>query len=177
MPHIHTGAGQHDHTVTAYIVRTDTAEPMALMHMHKKLKKLLPVGGHVELNENPWQAMEHELQEESGYTLADLNILQTTSRIARLKEVTLHPYPISMNTHAITDDHFHSDTEYAFVASADPTTPINEGESEDLRWLTQAELNQLDDSLAYPSTKEVYNFIFDEALKHWEQIPATRYGS
>lgn len=64
MSHIHSGNNQHDLTVTAYIVRIDTPEPQALLHLHKKLGVLLPVGGHVELSETPWQAIAHELEEE-----------------------------------------------------------------------------------------------------------------
>ncbi len=33
----------------------------------------MQVGGHIELDETPWQAVEHELREESGYTLAELS--------------------------------------------------------------------------------------------------------
>jgi len=61
MPHIHTMKNGHDFTTTAYIVRVDTLEPKALVHMHKKLKRLLAVGGHVEMNESPWQAIAHKL--------------------------------------------------------------------------------------------------------------------
>jgi len=64
MAHIHTAPNQHDHTVTAYIIRIDKDEPRALLHMHKKLNVLLPVGGHIELDETPWAAMAHELEEE-----------------------------------------------------------------------------------------------------------------
>lgn len=60
MAHIHTQAGQHDHTVTLYIIRIDTTEPKAWLHKHKKMKVLLPVGGHIELSETPWQAAAHE---------------------------------------------------------------------------------------------------------------------
>jgi len=170
MPHIHTDSSQHDLTVTAYIVRTDTAEPQALVHMHKKLGVLLPVGGHVELTETPWQALAHELEEEAGYTLGQLEVLQPVSRIKHMSKVVQHPYPISMNTHAIPDDHFHSDIEYGFIAKADPSVKLAEGESLDVRWLTQSELNKLDSSLIFDNTKEVYNFIFDEALSNWDLV-------
>lgn len=175
MPHIHTQTGQHDTTVTAFIVRIDTVQPQALVHMHRKLSILLPVGGHVELDETPWQAISHELQEESGYTLNDLTILQPTSRIKHLEGVVQHPYPVSMNTHLIGLDHFHSDTEYAFVALAVPSKPISNGGSTDIRWLTKVELNNLDKTLINSNIKEIYNFIFDTALESWEQVSATEF--
>ena len=53
MPHIHTEPGQHDHTVGAFIICLGNNSPKILLHMHKKLNKLLPIGGHIELNEAP----------------------------------------------------------------------------------------------------------------------------
>ena len=175
MPHIHTDKNQHDVTVTAYIVRTDTNEPKALLHMHKKYNVLLPVGGHVELLETPWQAIAHELEEESGYQLSQLQILQPASRIKHLSRVVQHPMPLSMNTHDIPDDHFHTDIEYGFVASSNPLLQLAEGESADIRWLTRAEMNTLDASLIFDNTKEVYNFIFDEALQGWDAIDTDKF--
>jgi len=170
MPHIHTGKDQHDLTVTAYIVRTSSAEPEALLHMHKKHHVLLPVGGHVELNETPWQAVAHELEEESGYKLDQLNVLQPVSRLKHMSKAVQHPVPVSMNTHYIAEDHFHTDIEYAFVTTSAPTAMIGDGESTDLRWLTKKELNELDASEIFDSTKEVYNFIFDEVVPNWESV-------
>ncbi len=175
MPHIHTEDGQHDHTVTAYIIRTDTSEPMALVHMHKKLHKLLPVGGHIELSETPWQAMAHELEEESGYGLADLVLLQPVSRIKHLSGVSLHPYPLNVNTHSITPTHFHSDMTYGFIASSDPSGSVEDAESADLRWLTRVELGGLHESDIFLNTKETYDFMFSECLSNWERIPAVAF--
>lgn len=67
MAHIHTAPGQHDNTVTLYIVRQFGTEWKGLLHMHRKHHRLLPVGGHVELDETPWQSAVHELREEAGY--------------------------------------------------------------------------------------------------------------
>jgi 8-oxo-dGTP pyrophosphatase MutT (NUDIX family) len=170
MPHIHTEPGQHDHTVTAFIIRTDTPEPQCLVHMHRKLHILLPVGGHVELNETPWQAMVHELREESGYSVSDLEILQPTPRLTKLNNVKLHPYPLSLNTHDIPGDHFHSDIQYGFVAHGDPGEQAEEGESVDLRWLSRAQLNKLDDTMIHENIKQIYIFMFDHALKSWEAV-------
>jgi 8-oxo-dGTP pyrophosphatase MutT (NUDIX family) len=56
MPHIHTGPGEHDHTASAVIIRNESDGPKVLLHLHKKLNRLLQPGGHVELHETPWQA-------------------------------------------------------------------------------------------------------------------------
>lgn len=179
MPHIHTEPGQHDHTVTAYIIRSDGGDPRALMHMHKKLNRLMPIGGHVELDETPWQSIAHELSEESGYELDDLKILQPPGVIRALSRVALHPYPVAMNTHDFFDDrageHFHSDTAYAFVANGGPGHDVGEGESTDLRWLSESELDAIKSELIFENTREIYKFIFETCLRHWEQADASTY--
>lgn len=170
MPHIHPNKDEHDLTITAYIVRTDTLEPKVLLHMHRKLGVLLPVGGHVETLETPWQAAAHEIEEEAGYEFDQLQILQPASRIKTLSKVVLHPQPLSMNTHSIPGDHFHTDIEYAFVAQGEPNLAVDSEESLDIRWLTRSELNELSTREVFDNTKEIYNFVLDEALGHWDAL-------
>jgi len=171
MPHIHTEPGQHDHTVTLYVIRVDGDEPEVLLHLHRKLGRLLPVGGHIELDETPWQAAAHELREESGYALEELKILQPKNRIKNLTNAVIHPVPVVYNTHTITTDHLHSDTAYAFVATSDPSAEVNAGESLDLRWLAATELRKLTDTEIFPSTRTVYEFILKTILKEWVEVP------
>jgi len=59
MPHIHDLI---DFIVNVYIVH----EGKVLFIQHKKLNKWLPVGGHIELNEDPDQAIFREVKEECG---------------------------------------------------------------------------------------------------------------
>ena len=51
-----------DYTVVIYIV----FENKVLLVNHKKLRKWLPLGGHIELNEDPEEAAIREAKEESG---------------------------------------------------------------------------------------------------------------
>lgn len=175
MPHIHTDAEQHDFTITAYIIRIDTPEPRAMLHMHRKLDMLLPAGGHIELLETPWQALAHEVEEEAGYELSQLHVLQPKSRIKSLSKVAFHPTPLSMNTHSVPVGHFHTDIEYGFVTESEPNLSVKDGESLDIRWLTRAELNALDPAIVFENTKEIYTFMLDEALQNWERVPATSF--
>lgn len=178
MPHIHTEPGQHDHTVTGYVVRIDGVEPKVLLHMHKKLNMLLPPGGHIELDETPWVAMTHELREEVGYDIQQLSVLQPRLRFSQdevTDEVILHPQPLLMNTHDITPEHYHSDTAYAFVATSGPLHPLPEGESADIRWITKDELVGLSPSDIWQNTRAVYLAILDRFMTEWESVPATEY--
>lgn len=175
MPHIHTADNQHDLTVSAFIVRVDTAVPKILLHMHRKHHILLPIGGHVELSETPWQAIAHELTEESGYMLEQLMVLQPKSRIKQMTNVVQHPYPLSMNTHDIPSKHFHTDVQYGFVANADPLAVPDDGESLDMRWLSRDELLKLPKESIFTNIREIYLFLLDEALAAWEKVPTSEF--
>lgn len=45
MPHINVKPGQRDITVSTYIVRLERGEPLCLVHMHRKVGKLMQAGG------------------------------------------------------------------------------------------------------------------------------------
>ena len=179
MPHIHTQPGEHDHTVSAFIIRTDGPEPRLLLHRHKRLNKYMQIGGHVELNETPWQAITHELLEESGYDISQLRILQPAVRVTALDEgVSLHPYPVATNTHPIMLEplHYHTDTAYALVTDEEPRHPIGDDESTDIRLISCAELDALSDDDIYKNVRTLAQFVLDECLKNWEQIPTSEFA-
>ena len=177
MPHIHTETGQHDLTTSAYIVMGGGETAKCLVHFHRKLHTLMQIGGHVELDETPWQAIAHELKEESGYELEQLHVLQPTSTVAQSDNQIVHPVPVSINTHAISGAHYHTDLCYAFVAEAPPRGKQAAGESDDVRWLT---LGQRKDSAnngeALADVYRLYRVIVAEYLDTYHQIPATSYS-
>lgn len=173
MSHIHTEPGQHDVTASAFIIRTNGDEPRAMLHMHKKLGKYLQFGGHVELHENPWQAVTHEIQEESGYTLDELELLQPYARIKVAGDTILHPVPITLNTHAFSKiDHYHSDIGFAFVASKPPKASPAENESQEMVLFTATELKELPKDKIPDNVRHTFLFAMAECLKNWEHVPA-----
>jgi|TARA_B100001250_G_scaffold225537_1_gene193442 8-oxo-dGTP diphosphatase len=179
MPHIHTKPGQHDITVSAWIIRIVDSEPKVLVHMHRKHGKLMQVGGHIELDETPWQTLAHEMREESGYDISELKILQPTEKSLQIqpKKAVTHPVSVVSNTHKISDDHYHSDYGYAFIADSEPVGNPAEGESTDLRWLTIAELKQAaEDGYAFEDVVAIYKFIVEQLLSNYYQIDATQFS-
>lgn len=160
MPHIHTKPDQHDMTISAYIVRRENDEWKCLVHFHKKIEVLMQIGGHIELDETPWQAVMHELAEESGYSLDELKILQyTADRLNEAGNVT-HPTPLAVNTHNVGNDHYHSDLCYGFLAKDLPKAAIAEDESADLRWLTIDELKKgTTDKSVLEDVVNIYDFL------------------
>ena len=173
MPHIHTQPGQHDLTSSAYIVRLDGPEPVILLHMHKLLGTYLQFGGHVELHENPWQTVAHEINEESGYRLSQLQLLQPELRLASLTHAINHPLPISIQTHKFGKlDHYHTDIAYAFVTSQAPQDAIGEGESGHIVAFTAEGLKALSDTEIFESVRETALFVLRELLPVWQRVPA-----
>lgn len=171
MPHIHTEPGQHDLTTTAFIIRYDGDTPVAFLHRHKKLKILLPVGGHVELDETPWAAVLHEIEEESGYSLEQLKIMQPLERIKKMDGVKVHPVPLFLQTHEFKNGagHFHSDIGFVFVANGAPINMPADGESSEIEWLTQQQVAHRASEMP-ADIAQIYDFCFTTVLPQWEQV-------
>lgn len=178
MAHIHTHPGQHDHTASAYIIRTDFDEPKIMLHLHRKIGKYLQFGGHVELHETPWQAVSHELREESGYDIDQLQILQPEARVKSLSDAVIHPQPASHSTHPFGNgiDHFHTDIAYALIANEPPRHAPEDGESTNIKLLTRSELATLGEDDTPDNVKQIGLFIFDHCLSNWEAVPATEFN-
>ena len=62
MAHIHE---KIDFTVAVFVV----SDSRILLILHRRLGKWLPLGGHIELDEDPEQAAHREVLEESGLTV------------------------------------------------------------------------------------------------------------
>ena len=163
-------------TVSAYIVRLDTPTPLCLVHMHRKIGRLAQIGGHIELNETPWQSIAHELKEESGYTLAELRVVQhTTERVVEVDNV-IHPTPFTMNTQDVGNGHYHSDLCFGFVARAAALGSVADGESEDLRWLSLVELGEAAKTgESLEDVYQMYSFLLAQ-LDSYSLIDATEFS-
>ena len=176
MPHIHTAVGQLDFTVSAYILRQEKGSWKCMLHAHRKFQTLMQIGGHVELSQQPWEAMAAEVLEESGYSLDELEVLQWQEPPTLDSAAVIHPIPFSMNTHDVGDDHYHIDISYAFVATDLPRQVVGKDESEDIRWLTLEESQALVTSgEALRDTISLYEYL----LRHLEtlhKVPATSFS-
>lgn len=176
MPHIHVKPNQHDMTVSAYIVRKVNNKWLCMVHFHKKVEKLMQIGGHIELDETPWQTVAHELQEESGYTLAELDILQPTAERMTDSGQISHPVPFNLNTHNVGNNHYHSDLCFGFVANNLPAAQVTDGESADIRWLTLSELQGgAKNGDVVPDVVNIYEFLLNR-LNDYVCVPATKYS-
>lgn len=132
MPHIHD---KIDFTVSAYIVHPNL-DKILLIH-HKKLNRWLQIGGHVELNEDTDQALEHEIAEECGL---EVKLLSEKPGKAGPGEKVLYR-PDFMNIHQLSNPkgHFHLDLRYVAIAkTAEPK--LAPDEHNDIRWFSRHDL-------------------------------------
>jgi len=175
MPHIHTNPGEYDYTATAYIVYIDPKEGTyeILLHKHKKHNRFLPVGGHVETNETPWQAILKEIKEESGYFASQLLVLQDPNRVPTLPKVDHFPQPFLTQAHDITDDHWHIDMAYAFTTAERPQGSPKEGESNELLYLSIGDIKKLrDDQIFANSRATALHVLSSGMIENWDPVPA-----
>jgi len=130
MAHIHE---KNDFTVSIFIVR----QGRVLMIHHKRLNKWLPVGGHVELDEDPEQAALREAREESG-----LEVELVGERPPLQAEDGFLPLltPRYMDIHRILDPHWHIGMVY-FARVQGGEVALNREEHQDIRWFTEGDLD------------------------------------
>lgn len=159
MPHIHIQPQGHDLTVTAYIVLLSDEGNRVLFHIHKKVKKFMAPGGHVELTENPWEAITHELLEETGYDINQLKVLQppVPKLVFEDTKTVKHPIPFMVNTHPMETNvvnHYHTDLSYLFTTTELPQHNVGEGESTVFQWFSEADLVAATDDEILSSMKQ-----------------------
>lgn len=149
MPHIHTDDGQYDYTASGYIVHNDTI----LLIKHKKLPIWTPPSGHIELHQNPIQAMYMEIEEEAGISESDLTLIETHNESRDFRRVTSVgkpsnriPIPFDLDEHHYGDlDHGHIDFGYILTSTTDVVKP-GPGESQEYKWFTADELETFQDT-------------------------------
>ncbi len=90
-------------TATAYIVHNNKV----LLVNHKKLKKWLPIGGHIEGDEIPDKAVLREVMEETGL---NVEIVGDSLLDFDLTEILNRPFVVALQQ--IDDKHQHIDLQY-----------------------------------------------------------------
>ena len=150
MPHIHDLI---DFVVNIFIVY----ENRVLLIHHKQLDKWLPVGGHIELDEDPEEALFREVKEESGL---EIEVLSKKPLIE--SEGTKFLYtPSFFDIHKISEAHKHIGLVYFAKAKSDKFI-FNKKEHKDIRWFGEEDLEKPEFSL-----NSAVKFYIKEALKRF----------
>lgn len=128
MAHIHYAV---DFTVACYIVKAD----LVLMIYHTQLDKWLPIGGHIEVGEDPDQALLREIEEECGL---EVEIVGERAPIEDPTVKVLYT-PAHLNIHRITGTHSHVvNIYYARWKAGEPS--LCQGEHQQIKWFSREEL-------------------------------------
>lgn len=131
MAHIHE---KIDFTVAILVVSGDR---VLLIH-HRKLNRWLPLGGHIELDEDPEQAARREAKEECGLDVELVGERPPTTEPGTRALIA----PRFLDIHRISETHEHIGMIYlARPVSGD--LRLAEDEHRDIRWCTSEELDHL----------------------------------
>ena len=131
MAHIHE---KIDFTVAIFVVH---AEKILLIH-HRKLNKWLPLGGHIELDEDPEQAALREAKEESGFDVELLGQRPPTTSPGTRALIA----PRFLDIHRINETHEHIGMIYWARPKHGQMTLATE-EHHDIRWCSVADMEKL----------------------------------
>lgn len=131
MPHIHYAI---DFTVAIFVVH----ERKILLCHHRKLNKWLPLGGHVELDEEPEQAARREALEESGFEVELIGERPPTTEPGTRALIA----PRFLDIHRINDVHEHIGMIY-FARPKSGALALAAAEHHDIGWYTSEQLDTL----------------------------------
>ena len=155
MAHIHD---KIDFTVAIFVVYN---AKVLLIH-HRKLDKWLPLGGHIELEEDPEQAALREAREESGLDVELLGERPPTTGPGTRALIA----PRFLDIHRINATHEHIGMIYWARPKGGATTLAAE-EHHDIRWCSGTDLDQLQ-----PPMSEAVKWYCRQALAEVSRPPA-----
>ncbi|MBM3226390.1 MAG: NUDIX domain-containing protein [Candidatus Tectomicrobia bacterium] len=138
MPHLHE---KIDFTVAIFVVQ----DAKVLLIHHRALDKWLPLGGHIELDEDPEQAALREAREESGLDVELLGVRPPTTEPGTRALLA----PRFLDIHRISATHEHIGMIY-FARPRDASTALQLAPAEHhaIRWCTGADLLTLSPPLS-----------------------------
>ena len=136
MAHIHE---KIDFTVAIFIVR----DGKVLVIHHKKLDRWLPLGGHIELDEDPEQAALRETKEESGLDVELVGERPPTTGPGTRALIG----PRFLDIHRISETHEHIGMIY-FARPQSGQATLAPAEHHAIRWCDARELDELQPAMS-----------------------------
>jgi 8-oxo-dGTP pyrophosphatase MutT (NUDIX family) len=149
-------------TATCYVIQDDKV----LLIYHKKFKKWLPPGGHIDPNETPPQAAKREVLEETGIEIEFFrqeNILISESYARSIER----PYLCMLqDIPAYKDQPAHQHMDMVFLGYPVGGKLIeNEEETQGLKWFSQEELSKLTPEVdTFTEVLETIHHLFNQKL-------------
>lgn len=132
MAHIHE---KIDFTVAIFVVE---AGKVLLIH-HRNLNRWLPLGGHIELDEDPEVAALREAKEESGLDVELIGERPPTSETGTRALIA----PRFLDIHRISDTHEHIGMIY-WARPKQGKLALSVAEHHDIRWCSSEDLDRME---------------------------------
>ena len=136
MPHIHE---KIDFTAEAFIVNKNKV----LLRIHDKLKIWMSIGGHIELDEDPVEAVVREAKEEVGLDIKVVGeIKPVENEIYNYREIIA---PRHLGRHNIGATHEHVVfVYYAYSSTQEVKDAHSDHEKSETKWCTMEDLENMD---------------------------------
>jgi ADP-ribose pyrophosphatase YjhB (NUDIX family) len=147
-------------TATAFV----TNDNKVLLMWHKKLKRWMPPGGHVDADELPEECAKRECKEETGLDVEIIGAPTTNLFVSNPHEGRMMKQPFAMLLEEIPDlpernQPAHQHMDFLFMARLidDSQTPrLLEKEATEMRWFSRSEIEALDDKTEIFSNVKAY---------------------
>ena len=139
-------------TATAYILK----DKKFLLHLHPKLKRWLPPGGHIELNETPPEAALREVKEETGL---DVEIIRQENLWVESENASSLERPflcLLENVPSKGDVPAHQHIDQIYLAR--PIGEVPDRLPNGFRWFSFEDLQEIEEEL-FLDTKETLRMI------------------
>lgn len=142
-------------TATAYIVAKIDGEYKLLLHKHKKHKIWLAVGGHIEKDENPTEAVLREVKEETN-----LEITILKGKLLRIDDVEELACPVAILQERLAPykkepAHYHIDLIYFAICK----NPQKIKMKEEFNWFSKNNLQKV-------SLEKEVRYLIKKLFKH-----------
>ena len=161
MAHIHE---RIDFTVAIFVVH----EGKVLLIHHRKLDKWLPLGGHIELDEDPEIAALREAKEESGLEVELIGERPPTTERGTRALIA----PRFLDIHRITDTHEHIGMIYwARLRNGEATLSADEHHA--IHWCSASDLDTLQPPMSH-AVKWYCRKAIDEVSRFAFQVSRSR---
>lgn len=128
MPHIHH---LYDYTITVFIV---SKTGNVLLVNHPRYERWIPMGGHIELDEDPEQALYREIAEETSLDVTIMSNKPSTKSEGTKFILT----PNYVDVHEANPPHKHISFTYFAIAKNDAF--VKSDEHTDMKWFTEEDL-------------------------------------
>lgn len=139
MAHINTNPGEYDFCVEVFITCSKNGIAKILLRKHDKYGIWLGVGGHIEKDENPTQAIHREVKEEVGLDITIVDTNPDRWHGSNGEKYGVIP-PFDITAHPLPDLPGHRHLAMIYFATSNTMDVVPEKETDEWRWLTKEEL-------------------------------------